>query len=79
MMFSMFFYVFAFFCSFFIIIRNTRDRRDFWLLVTQMSKLSQKYDYSLLVVPALVKFFKYEISIHRMDNHLKSTTLDWVR
>ena len=34
------------------------------------TKLSHKYDYPLLVVPALMGFFKYEISIHRMYNHL---------
>ena len=38
-----------------------------------MSELFQKYDYPLLVFPASIRFFKYEISIHRKDNHLKDT------
>ena len=41
-------------------IRNIRDKRDsvnYLLLVTRMSKLSQKYNYPLLIVPALIRFF----------------------
>ena len=63
-----FFHVFNFFCSFLFLIRNTRDRSDsvnFWLLATRMSELSQKYDYPLLIVPDLIRFFKYKISIHK--------------
>ena len=34
-------------------------------MANQISELSQKYDYSLLMTPALIRLFKYEISIHR--------------
>ena len=54
-------------------IRDTRDSVNVLLLVTRMSELSQKYDYPLLIVPALIKFFKYEVSFRRMDNLLKNT------
>ena len=32
-----------------------RDSVNFRLLITRMSELSQKYDYPLLIVPALVR------------------------
>ena len=42
----------------------------FLLLVNRMSELSRKYDYPLRIVPALIRFFfKYDISIQRMDNY----------
>ena len=47
------------FCSFLFFIRNTRDEHDsviFLLLVAQVSELSQKYDYPLLIVPVLINF-----------------------
>ena len=55
-------------------IRSTHDGRDsavfFLLLVNRMSELSRKYDYPLRIVPALIRFFfKYDISIQRMDNY----------
>ena len=71
-----FFDVLSFFCSFLFFIRTTRGKRDgvnFLLPVTQISEVSQKYDYLLLIAPALIRFSKYEISIHRMDNYLKNT------
>ena len=67
----MFFYVLSFFYSFLFFIRNTRDRSDrvhFFFLVTQISELSQTYAYPLLMVSALIRFFKYEISINSKDN-----------
>ena len=66
--FFLFFHVLRLFCSFLFFIKNTRDKRDnvnFLLLVTQIYELSQKYDYPLLIVPDLICFSKYEISIHR--------------
>ena len=66
----MFFNVLIFFYSFLFFIRNTRDRSDsvHFFLVTQISELSQTYAYPLLMVSALIRFFKYEISIHSKDN-----------
>ena len=77
---SMFFFpVLSFFCSFLFFIRNTRDRHDratFLHLATQISELSQKYDCPLIIVPALIRFFKNKISMHRMGNHFKYTISD---
>ena len=67
-------HVLSFFCFFLFFIRNTRDRGDsvnFLLLVTRMSELSKKYDYPLLIVPALSRFFKYDISSTRQIIILK--------
>ena len=53
-----FFDALSFFCSFLFFIGNTRENRasvTFLLLVTQISELSQKYDYPLLIVPALIR------------------------
>ena len=53
-----FFHALSFFCSFLFFIGNTRDNRasvTFLLLVTQISELSQKYDYPLLIVFALIR------------------------
>ena len=61
---------------FFIIIRNIRDRRDsvifyFWSLEFPNSLRNM----IILISPALIRFFRYEISII-MDNHLKNTIWD---
>ena len=69
--------------NFFRICRATTFRdyfiSGFHFWSPSMSKLSQKYDYPLLVVLALNRRFKYETSIHRMDNHFKNATSDSAR
>ena len=70
-----------FFClfSFFFFSEHTRQAWQCKFLTSGHSSvqtLLEIYDYTSLVVHALIRFFKYKISIHRMDNHLKNTISD---
>ena len=73
-----FHHVLSFFCSFlffiFIFFFDTHDTRDVRILSNvQMSELSQKYDYRLLIDRALIRYFKYAVFMYMMDNRLKGT------